>query len=71
MSEFNTGLPSVRQIQNFIKNKSSIEIGLLTNKVIEGKVVWQDTQSLCLLDSSQEKVFIWLQAIAYIKPLSN
>lgn len=68
MSEFNTGIPSVRQIQNFIKNKSYVEVGLTTNKNIEGKVIWQDPQCLCIQEKNQEKTLIWLQAIAYIRP---
>jgi host factor-I protein len=71
MSEFNPGLPSVRQIQNFIKNKSYIEVGLITNQTIDGKVLWQDAQCLCLQQNqSDDKTLIRLQAIAYIKPLS-
>jgi host factor-I protein len=71
MSQFNTGLPSVRQIQNFIKNKSYIEVGLMTNQVFEGKVIWQDSQSIFLLDRNDEKIIIWIQAIVYIKLSSS
>ncbi len=71
MSQFNTGLPSVRQIQNFIKNKSYIEVGLMTNQVIEGKAIWQDSQSICLLDRNEEKILIWIQAIVYLKLSPN
>ncbi len=69
MSEFNTGLPSVRQIQKFIKEKATIEVGLLTDANVSGKVLWQDNQSICLLDNNEKKIIIWLQAIAYIKPI--
>lgn len=68
MSQFNTGLPSVRQIQNFIKNKTYVEIGLITNQVLDGKVVWQDSQCISIVDNNEEKTLIWIQAIAYIKP---
>lgn len=71
MSQFNTGLPSVRQIQNFIKNKSYIEVGLMTNQLFEGKVIWQDSQSIFLLDRNEEKIIIWIQAIVYIKLSSS
>ncbi len=69
MSEFNTGLPSVRQIQKFIKEKSTIQIILMTDKTLSGKILWQDNQSICLLDNNETKIIIWLQAIAYIKPI--
>lgn len=71
MSQFNTGLPSVRQIQNFIKNKTFVEIGLITNQILDGKIVWQDSQCISLVDNNQEKTLIWITAIAYIKPASE
>ena len=71
MSQFNTGLPSVRQIQNFIKNKTYVEIGLITNQVLDGKIVWQDSQCISIVDKNEEKTLIWIQAIAYITPASE
>lgn len=55
MTAFDTGFPSVRQIQSFIKNKTPIEIGLMTNKTLEGVVKWQDQNCLSLVTTSQEK----------------
>ncbi|MGL5807451.1 MAG: Hfq-related RNA-binding protein [Xenococcaceae cyanobacterium] len=42
MSEFNTGLPSVRQIQTLIKDQQEFELKLITDDIIVGKVIWQD-----------------------------
>ncbi|AFZ52697.1 RNA chaperone Hfq [Cyanobacterium aponinum UTEX 3222] len=67
MTAFDTGFPSVRQIQSFIKNKTPIEIGLMTNKTLEGVVKWQDQNCLSLVTTSQEKILVWIQAIAYIR----
>ena len=66
MAEFQTGLPSVRRIQGFIKDKTEIEVKLLTNDVLTGKVAWQDSDCLCLKSTGQETL-IWRGAIAYIK----
>jgi len=67
MTAFDTGFPSVRQIQSFIKNKTPVEIGLMTNKTLEGVVKWQDQNCLSLVTTSQEKILVWIQAIAYIR----
>ncbi len=66
MAEFQTGLPSVRLIQGFIKDKKDIEVKLLTNDVLAGKLAWQDSDCLCLKISGQETL-IWRASIAYIK----
>ncbi|MGY6529222.1 MAG: Hfq-related RNA-binding protein [Cyanobacterium sp.] len=67
MPTFNTGLPSVRQIQAFIKDKVNVQIGLITSQSTEGKILWQDENCLCILEDGDEKTLIWLSAIAYIK----
>lgn len=67
MTAFDTGFPSVRQIQSFIKNKTPVEIGLMTNKTLEGVLKWQDQNCLSLVTTNQEKILVWIQAIAYIR----
>jgi host factor-I protein len=68
MTEFNTGFPSIRQIQNFIKNKTPIEISLInTTEKLKGIIQWQDQNCLCLLNNQQQQVLIWFQAIVYLK----
>ncbi len=69
MTAFDTGFPSIRQIQSFIKNKTPIEIGLTTNKTLEGVVQWQDQNCLSLVTNNKEKILVWIQAIAYIRHL--
>jgi len=66
MAEFQTGLPSIRQVQGFIKDKKEIEVKLVTNDVLVGKLAWQDTDCLCLKVAGQQMI-IWRQAIAYLK----
>jgi host factor-I protein len=68
MSDFDPGLPSIRQIQSFIKDKKEIEMKLLAGDRLVGKILWQDSNCICLLDSNQQQVLVWQHALAYIKP---
>jgi host factor-I protein len=70
MSEFNTGLPSVRQIQTLIKDQQEVELKLVTDDIIVGKVIWQDENCLCLLDHYEKSMLIWRHALVYLKPKS-
>jgi host factor-I protein len=68
MSEFNTGLPSVRQIQALIKDKKEVEVKVSTDDLLVGKVLWQDQNCMCLLDQYEQPTLIWIQALVYLKP---
>lgn len=68
MSDFDTGLPSIRQVQTYTQDKQPIEIKLLTNDILTGTVFWQDHNCICLQDENQQPILVWRQAIAYIKP---
>lgn len=63
----NTDLPSVRQIQTYIREKLTIEVKLLTGDVIVGTVFWQDSDCICLRDASEQPVMIFRPAIAFIR----
>lgn len=67
MAEFNIGLPSIRQIQNFIKDQKEVEFKLITGDTLVGKIMWQDENCLCLTDRYQQPMLIWLQGIVYLK----
>jgi host factor-I protein len=71
MTEFQTGLPSIRQIQGFIKEATLVQMRLLTNELLTGRVRWQDQHCICLLDDTDNPIVIWRHAIAYIKPESG
>jgi host factor-I protein len=68
MSEFDTGLPSVRQVQSFIKDKQEIEMKLITDELLVGKILWQDANCICLLDRNEQQTLVWRQALVYLKP---
>ena len=67
MNEFNTDIPSVRQIQNYIKDKQIVEIKLNIGEMIEGNILWQDNHCLCLMTQKQQKLLLWKQSFVYIK----
>jgi host factor-I protein len=67
LTDFDTSLPSIRQVQNLIKETSPVEFKLLTGDVLIGKILWQDPQCILIADNSGGKITVWKQAIAYIK----
>ncbi|MDJ0619755.1 MAG: RNA chaperone Hfq [Calothrix sp. MO_192.B10] len=67
--EFDTALPSIRQVQNLIKDKNAVEMKLLTGDTLTGTIVWQDPQCILLAQENGQKTTIWKQAIAYMKSL--
>jgi host factor-I protein len=70
MSDFDAGLPSIRLIQSFIKDKKEIEMKLLAGDLLVGKILWQDSNCICLLAANQQQVLVWQHALAYIKPIA-
>jgi host factor-I protein len=69
MPELDINQPSTRQMQQIIKEKSSLEIKLVTGDVFNGQLSWQDTDYFCLLlAANATKVIINKSAVAYIKP---
>lgn len=67
-TEFNAGLPSVRQIQGFIKDQQEVELKLLTDDLLVGHILWQDPNCLYLVDQYDQPTLVWRQAMVYIKP---
>ncbi len=67
-AELETGLPSIRQIQNLIRETKEVEIKLLTGDLLSGKVRWQDPHCISLTDQYDQDTLIWRAAIAYLKP---
>jgi host factor-I protein len=71
LTEFDTTLPSIRQVQNLIKQTITVELKLLTQDVLIGRVLWQDPQCICIADENNQQTTVWKQAIAYIKPKTS
>ena len=69
MSELDVNLPSTRHIQTLIKDKIRVEIKLLTADVLIGRILWQDPNCLFFFFFFKQKISIYRQAIAFVKPL--
>ncbi|MEB3180701.1 MAG: RNA-binding protein hfq [Nostocaceae cyanobacterium] len=68
LTEFDTALPSIRQVQRLITQKTGVELKLLTGDLVTGTIIWQDHNCICVIDESNQQITIWKQAIAYMKP---
>ena len=62
----NTALPSIRRIHGIIRDKSEVEVKLVTGDQLRGKIAWIDDQCVCI-DAAGHKIIIWQHAIAFIK----
>ncbi|MBR8829755.1 MAG: hypothetical protein N5P05_001293 [Chroococcopsis gigantea SAG 12.99] len=67
MSEFDTGLPSVRIIQTYINDKTEVELKLVSDDLIVGRIVWQDINCFCLVDQYEQPTLVWRQSLVYLK----
>lgn len=67
-SEFDTALPSIRQVQTLIKDTTVVELKLVTGDLLTGKINWQDRNCICLVDGNNQPSTVWRHAIAYLKP---
>ncbi|AKG21118.1 Hfq-related RNA-binding protein [Calothrix sp. 336/3] len=68
ITEFDTSLPSIRQVQSLIKEAAPVELKLLTGDMITGRILWQDHNCLSIIDENSQQTTIWKQAIALMKP---
>lgn len=62
----NTSLPSIRRIHSIIRDKTTVEVKLMTGDLLSGRIVWIDDQCLCV-EANGSKNVIWHHAIAFIK----
>jgi host factor-I protein len=65
ITDFDTSLPSIRQVQSFIKQAAAVELKLLTGDLITGRILWQDPNCLCIADENSRQIIISKPAIAY------
>jgi host factor-I protein len=70
-NQFDTSLPSTRQVQRCVKDKITVEFRLITGDLITGRIFWQDHNCISVLDGNNEQITVWRQAIAYMKPLGD
>ena len=64
--ELETGLPSTRLLQTYLREKRTVEVKLVTGDTVTGSLSWQDPQCVCL-DVEGNPVVVWRSALVYIK----
>ncbi|MEO0971384.1 MAG: RNA chaperone Hfq [Cyanobacteria bacterium J06639_18] len=67
LTELDTSLPSVKQLQNSIKEAKPVELKLVTGDLLAGKILWQDQYCVFLASENTQKTMIWKQSIVYMK----
>ncbi|MEM6592408.1 MAG: RNA-binding protein hfq [Cyanobacteria bacterium P01_C01_bin.73] len=65
--ELETGLPSVQQFQQLIRNQQVIDVKMVTGDTLNGTLRWQDPNCMCIDTSDGQAVVVWRSAIAYIR----
>ncbi|NEP17265.1 MAG: RNA-binding protein hfq [Leptolyngbya sp. SIO4C1] len=65
-TEFDTGLPSFRQVQMLIRDRQTIEVKLTTGDVLIGNIIWQDQHVICL-ETEGQSLMLMRGAVAYLK----
>ena len=66
-SDFDVASPSIKQVQMLIKEAKAVEVKLLSGDLLSGRLLWQDQTCVCPVDTSEQSITIWRQAIAFIK----
>jgi host factor-I protein len=67
-TQLDTGLPGIRQIQTLTREGTEVELKLITNDLLTGKIRWQDPDCICLMDHYDQPTIVWRHAIVYLKP---
>jgi host factor-I protein len=63
-----TSLPSVRHVQELIRNRTSVLVTMVGGQELEGTIKWQDSEFLALRqDTSLPLVLISRDAIALLR----
>ena len=67
--DMTTGQPSIRQIQTLIRDEQRVEVKVSTGDVMTGKLRWQDSDCICIVDDSSQAAILWRSALVYLKPI--
>lgn len=71
LTQFDTTLPSIKQVQTLIKQKTPVEFKLMTGDILKGKILWQDQSCLLLMGEDNQQNTVWKQAIAFMRVSSD
>ena len=67
--DMTTGQPSIRQIQTLIRDEQRVEVKVSTGDVLTGKLRWQDSDCVCIVDDSDQAAIVWRTSLVYLKPI--
>jgi host factor-I protein len=67
---FDTGLPSIRQVQTLIRDQQSVEVKVTTGDTVVGALTWQDANAICVKEATGQNIILMRGAIAYVKAAS-
>ncbi len=66
-NQFDTDLPSIRQVQAIIRDQEAVEIKVTTGDTLTGALAWQDANALCIKGTDGQDTILMRGAIAYVK----
>ncbi|MEB3239153.1 MAG: hypothetical protein VKM68_02940 [Cyanobacteriota bacterium] len=72
MSEFDTSLPGVRLLQQWIRQRRPLRLHLASGKALEGRLIWQDHEFLALLPPRAERPqLVTRRRLEWVEPLDS
>jgi host factor-I protein len=72
VSEFDTSLPGVRLLQQWIRQRRPLRLHLASGKELEGRLIWQDQEFLALLPPRAERPqLVARRRIEWVEPLDT
>lgn len=66
--ELQTGLPSIKLLQTYLKDKCAVEVKLTTGDTFTGTLTWQDPDCICL-SVDEQPIVMWRSALVYIRAI--
>ncbi|AJD57564.1 Hfq-related RNA-binding protein [Synechococcus elongatus] len=69
MALLDTSLPSVRLLQQYIREQVFLEVKLNSGDIWQARLLWQDPDCLCLKTPQEETVILWRAALVSLRPL--
>lgn len=69
MALLDTSLPSVRLLQQYIRQQVVLEVKLSSGDVWQARLLWQDPDCLCIKTSQEQTIVLWRSALVSLRPL--
>jgi len=67
--DMTTGQPSIRQLQTLIRDEQRVEVKVSTGDVLTGRLRWQDSDCICVIEDNNQAAIVWRNSLVYLKPL--